>query len=61
MQAMIRHVNSLFKPKEAEELAEKLNADEEDGWKYVVKHGPNPTSFSVIEVYDETGAFVNKI
>ncbi len=51
----------LFKPAEAERVAAEMQAGDEDGWKYVVKHDPKGIGLSFIEIYDEDGEFVGKV
>ena len=48
---------TLFKPLEAEQKAKELNAGDDD-WKYVVRHDPKGTGYSLIDAYDEDGVFV---
>lgn len=57
MKKMINHTPKLFKPELAETKAAELQAADED-WKYVVKHDPKGTGYSLIEIYDEDGIFV---
>ena len=39
----------------ADELAAKLNAEDDEGWSYKAKHCPYGTGWSYIEAYDEDG------
>jgi len=48
----------LMAPEKAEQIAAELRVSDED-WSYVVKHCPNGTGFSFIEIYDEDGEFVS--
>lgn len=39
----------------ADELAARLNAEDDEGWSYKAKHCPYGTGWSYIEAYDEDG------
>jgi hypothetical protein len=51
--------NQLFTSEKAEEIAETLRKSDPD-WKYIVRHDPNGTGFSFIEIYDEDNNFVER-
>jgi len=55
------HVETLFEPAIAEEMAANLNADPEDDWNYQVKHDPAATGGSLIGIYESNGAFVGNL
>lgn len=57
---MLDMTEQLFKPADAEKVAEELNRHDED-WDYVVRHDPAGTGFSFIEVFDEDGELVGKV
>ena len=52
------HVETLFEPAIAEEMAANLNADPEDDWTYQVKHDPAGTGGSLVGIYEFDGAFI---
>lgn len=57
------HVNHKFykNPADAVAAAEKAEAADECGWKYVAVHCPNGTGYSFINIFDEDGKFVGKL
>lgn len=48
-------------PAKADELAAKLNAEDDEGWRYAAKHCPRGTGWSVVEAYDEDGILVGAL
>jgi len=56
---MANNSRLLMKPEAAEKMAAELNEYEEDGWTYKVKHPPTSTGWSLIEIYDEDGEYVD--
>jgi hypothetical protein len=59
MMKLLDATHTLFPPAQAETIAAAMQAD--DGWTYRVKHDPNGTGYSFIEVYDEDGDFVARV
>lgn len=51
----------LYPAEAAEQMAARLNAEEEDGWRYVAKHDPNEGGLSFIEAIDESGNTIGKL
>ena len=49
-----------FSPDKAEKIAKEMQANDPD-WIYKVKHDPKGTGYSIIEVYDENGEFVELV
>ncbi|HCW04101.1 MAG TPA: hypothetical protein DGK91_05945 [Clostridium sp.] len=49
---------ALFKPEQAERIAQELQNGDPD-WNYRVKHDPTGRGNSLIEIYDEDGEFVS--
>ena len=45
--------HTFLTPAKADELAAKLNAEDDEGWLYTAKHDPLGTGWSVIQAYDE--------
>lgn len=66
MLAKINTTHSTMPPEKAEAMAAKLNGErgsnpdwgDVDDWTYKVKHDPKGTGGSIIQIFDETGAFV---
>ena len=56
---MIEHYTLLTR-KQAEDEAEKMNWEDEDGWTYRPVHDPEGTGYSYIEIYDEDGELVGR-
>lgn len=52
---------SLYPPDSAEQMAARLNAEEEDGWRYAAKHDPSGNGLSFVEVIDEDGNIVGNL
>ncbi len=61
MMVKLNTTSQLFQPKEADELAAKLNGNVDDDWVYVVHHDPTGEGYSFIKIYDEDGEFVSKL
>lgn len=55
---MISKTTTFFTVKQANELADKLNQDDDD-WTYVPVHPAQ--GYSVIEIYDEDKEFVSRL
>jgi hypothetical protein len=51
----------LFEKDAADELAARMNKDEEDGWMYVARHDPTGKGKSFIEIFDEDGFSVGRL
>jgi len=45
----------------ADELAARLNAEDDEGWTYKAKHCPIGTGWSYVEAYDEDGFLVGPL
>lgn len=58
MKVIINHTPKLFSPADAGKKAAELQAADED-WTYKAKHDPKGTGYSLIEITDENGDFVN--
>ena len=56
---MIEHYTLLTR-KQAEEEADRMNSEDEDGWTYRPVHDPEGTGYSYIEIYDEDGELVGR-
>ena len=56
MPQLIDTTPKLYRPEDAEQIAETLTANDEDGWEFRAVHDPNGTGYSTVEVYDEDGA-----
>ena len=57
MLTLLNQPHQTFEPAAAEQIARELQADDPD-WVYVVRHDPAGTGRSVIDIFDEQGAFV---
>ncbi len=51
----------LFDPKKVDAAAAEMQANEEDGWIYKVKHDPKGKGYSLIQIFDEDGVFVGNV
>ncbi len=58
---MLNHTGNFLTKDKAESLATELNATDEDGWTYRAKHDPKGTGYSLVEVFDEDGEFVDHV
>lgn len=45
----------------AQALADRLNADDEEGWTYKVIPDPNGGPRAIIHIFDETGEFLAQL
>lgn len=60
MMIKMNTTHQLFNPAKVEEVAAEMQAGDDEGWTYRVKHAPTSTGYSFIEIYDENGEFVEK-
>ena len=60
MRTIIRHTPKLFKPEKAEEVAREMQEHDED-WKYVPRHDPKGTGWSLIDIYDEDDVLIGQV
>lgn len=51
---------TLFAPAEADRVAAEMAVSDPD-WRYVVRHDPAGTGYSLIDIYDEDGTFVGTV
>ena len=61
MQPLLNPVPNALPPNEAEALATRLNADEDDAWTYSVQHDPKGTGGSLIVIHDEEDEHVGHL
>ena len=59
---MLHHSHKVYQTvAAAQDVADELNAEDEDGWTYKVVADPKGTGKAIIKIFDEAGEFVGNL